>query len=160
MSEPILDQSEVLIRKEGGMEYVSAGRYSAWLYLTSQRVIVKRLVGKAMAYPLSHLTKVDTIEYHPSTFSLTNFNLLRISFDNGGSVLFGLSSNKSVWIQAIEKAKSSAPELQYSTIPPEFTKSATSPVLLWSALAFILLCALATFILFTALFLLKGNFAF
>jgi hypothetical protein len=150
MSDPILNQGEVLIRKEGGREYVSAGRYSAWLYLTSQRIIIKRLLGGDAAYPLSHMIKADIAEHHPSPFSLKNFKLLRLNFDNGGAILFGLSGDKSAWIQSIEQARANAADLPYTTTPPAFTRSASSPIFLWVALAIFGLCSIATCILTVA----------
>ncbi|HET7144614.1 MAG TPA: hypothetical protein VFI68_11385, partial [Anaerolineales bacterium] len=144
MSDPILDQGEIMIRKEGGMEYVNAGRYSAWLYLTSQRIIVKRMLGNVAAYPLSHLTKADIAEHQPSPFSLMNFKLLCLTFDNGGAILFGISGDKSAWIQSVDRARANAPELAYTTMPTEFSKSASSPKFLWVAGAIIGLCSFAT----------------
>ena len=116
MSDSILNQGEVIIRKEDAKEYVSAGRYSSSLCLTNQRIITKRLLGSGATYPLSH---------------------------NGGVILFGLSSDKNVWIQAIEQARVNATELPYETIPPQATASSNpSPSkLLWVA-------AFAGFVLF------------
>ena len=158
MSDPILNQGEVIIRKEDAREYVGLERYSAWLYLTSQRIIVKRFIGSVVSYPLSHMTKADVGEYRPSPIALTSVKLLQISFDNDGAIQFGLSSNKSLWVQSIEQAKANAPELPYTTPPPEFTKAASSPLFLWVVLVIISLFSIATCILtLAALFLLRSN---
>ena len=119
MTDPILNQGETVIRKAGGREYLSFGRYTAWLTLTNQRLIIQRLYGANLYYPLSHVTKVGIFEYWPplALISLSSLKLLRIDFDNGGTILFGLYE-KPTWIQAIEQAKVSAPEMPYTSATP------------------------------------------
>ncbi len=158
MSDPILNQGEVIIRKEGGMEYVSMGRYSAWLYLTSQRIIIKRFIGGAPSYPLSHMTKADIAEYQPSPLAFINYKLLRVSFDNGGAILFGLGSDKSAWIRSIEQAKVNAPDLPYTTAPPEFAGAASPKLFRWVAtITAIVGCLIATCILALTVFIFLLN---
>ena len=119
MTNPILNQGETVIRKARGREYLSLGRNSAWLTLTNQRLILQRLLGADSSYPLSHVTTVGIFEYRPvlQLISLLPFKLLRIDFDNGGTILFGLYEMPA-WIQAIEQAKVSAPEMPYTNAIP------------------------------------------
>jgi hypothetical protein len=158
MSDPILNQGEVIIRKEDAREYVGVERYSAWLYLTNQRIILNRMIGRSAAYPLSHITKAEIVNYKPISFALTGVNLLQISFDNGSAVRFNLSSDKSVWIRSIEQAKVNAPDLPYTTIPPEYTKSAPTSKFLWIAALIISLCLFASCtLILVALMLLRSH---
>ena len=119
MTDPILYQGEAVIKKTGAREYLSFGRNSAWLTLTNQRLIIQRLLGADSSYPLSHVTTIGIFEYRPllAMISLFPLKLLRIDFDNGGTILFGLYEMPA-WIQAIEQAKVSAPEMPYTTATP------------------------------------------
>jgi hypothetical protein len=131
MSDPILNLGEVVIRKAGGREYVSTWRVSAWLTLTNQRLIIQRLFGDSSSYPLSHVTQAIEYEYWPpSIFAIISFKLLRIDFDNGGALLFGLSGLPD-WIQAIDQAKVNAPQMPYTTTPIPRAFRSSAPKLRW-----------------------------
>jgi len=124
MTDPILNPGETVIRKAGGREYLSLGRVSAWLTLTNQRLIVQRLLGATSYYPLSHVTKVGIFDYRPpqALIVLFPFKLLRIDFDNGGAILFGLYEMPA-WIQAIEQARVGVPQMPYTTTTPPIPQS-------------------------------------
>jgi hypothetical protein len=65
------------------------------------------------------VTTVAIFEYRPPPALIILFplKLLRIDFDNGGAILFGLYGIPA-WIQAIEQAKVSAPQMPYTTAAP------------------------------------------
>lgn len=137
MSDPSLNPGETFIKKTGGREYFGIGRYTAWLTLTNQRIILQRITGAAAYYPLSHVTRVSEYEHWQSPFSILPYKLLRIDFDNGGAVVFGVS-DLLTWIRIIEAARIDAPEMPYITAPidsklPSFASSA--PKLRWITVA-------------------------
>ena len=116
-------------------EHVSYyGRYSARLTLTTQRLVVRRLLtGGETSYPLSHVTAVGTAKYG----SLVQATLLRIDFDDGGAIFFGIYELPA-WIQAVEQARAAAPQLPYTAAAPRpWTSGRSGPN--WVAVALVAL---------------------
>lgn len=147
MSDPTLNEGEAIISKTGGREFVSFGQFSAWVTLTNQRIIIKRITGQTASYPLSHISGVSKYEYWPSPLAVLPHQLLRIDFDNGGAFFLRVSDD-STWIHMIEAAKVNAPEMPYMTAPmdPQSLRSfATSaPKLRWIVIAGVV----ASFVMF------------
>lgn len=138
MSNPILSQGEVIVRKTGGMEYVGVGRISAWLTLTNHRIIIQRMLRDPVDYPLSHVTHVGAYEHWSTPLTLIPHKLLRLDFDNGGAIFFGLTG-LSDWIQIIEQTRVNASRMPFTTMPepPQAFKSFSSvaPKLRWVVFA-------------------------
>lgn len=133
MTNPLPTPDEIVIRKAGAKEYNNRGWISAWFTLTNQRLIVQRLLGKAVSYPLSHITQISEYEYWPPLVALFSWKILRIDFDNGGTLLVG-QLELQTWIQEIQRAKASAPQLPYTTAPSLYTPHITQtagPTLRW-----------------------------
>jgi hypothetical protein len=147
MADPILNHSEVILKKAGAREFLSYGRMGVWLTLTNQRLIVQPLLGREVSYPLSHVSRAGQIDYY-SQGSITSVKALRLDFDNGGVLLFGLGGELP-WVQAIEQARTGAPDMPYTTPPaPQTMPSGPSKIaLIGLILGPIALCSMTALII-------------
>ncbi len=96
------------------------------LWLTSQRIVFQSsLFGSILAYPLSHTVNASRADVHIYSkvsagdfTSTTTYDAgLHVEFDNGGKEYF-IPKELDAWAAAIQEAKSTAPDLPYSQMPP------------------------------------------
>lgn len=97
------------------------------LWLTSQRIVFQSsLFGGVIAYPLSHIAKASRADVHIYSrvsvggfASTTTYDAaLYLEFDNGGKE-YVIPKEIDAWASAILEARSAAPELPYSQMPPK-----------------------------------------
>ncbi len=142
------------------------------LWLTSQRIVFQPSpFGGILAYPLSHIASASKADVHIySTVSAGGFAStttyeagLHVEFDNGGKEYF-IPTEIDAWAAAIREAKSSAPDLPYTQMPPRRSAVEEGKRGLWvilgimAGIIFLFLCtALACLVLPFLLSLSGGN---
>jgi hypothetical protein len=95
------------------------------LWLTDQRLVFRSAVlGSTLSYPLSRVASAARKEVRiwqkQSQYSSGSFDAaLSIEFDNGGREYFITpAGDLSAWAAAILSAKSAAPDLPFTQVPP------------------------------------------
>jgi len=93
------------------------------LWLTDQRLLFRSaLLGSTLSYPLSRVASAArrevSISQRQSRYSSQSYDAaLYVEFDNGGKEYF-LADDLSDWAAALASAKSAAPNLPFTQMPP------------------------------------------
>lgn len=142
---PELRANEIVIREAGTTVYrvrdgISTRGSNIRMWLTDQRLILKAGIGPQRALPLSHITQV-------AEQKTMIYNMLRVDFDDNHSEWFTVQE-QTQFIELLEKARLSAPVLDYEPAPKSIVgKMFGIPILIMVGIIIVVcICMLAFFV--------------